>query len=105
MRIEKLQPDLVRNDAKSEVKGASEAEVVKQASAPAEAPRADSVQISDAGRALAEAQAADGQSLSVERINTLRELVIGGKYDNPEVIAEVARRMSASGDLLSSIGE
>lgn len=105
MRIDKLQSDLVRNEAKNEVKGVSEAEAVKQASAPAEAPRADSVQISDAGRALAEAQAADSESLSVERMNMLRELVVGGKYDNPEVIAEVARRMSASGDLHSAIGE
>lgn len=105
MRIDKLQADLVRNDTKSsEAKGVSEAEAVKQASAPVEAPRVDKVQISDAGRALAEAHAADGESLSVERLHVLRELVVGGKYDNPEVIAEVARRMSASGDLVA-IGE
>jgi len=105
MRIDKLNADVVRQEASNKVQGASEADAVKQASAPTEAPRADSVQISDAGRALAEGAQTDGESLSLERLSTLRELVVGGKYDNPEVIAEVARRMSASGDLRADVGE
>ena len=106
MRIDKVHPEIVRNDANAEVQGVSDADAVKQAAAPSEAPRADSVQISDAGRALAEgAHGPDGDSLSAEELNELRQLVVGGKYDNPEVIAEVARRMSASGDLRSELSE
>lgn len=106
MRIDKLQADLVRNEAKSEVDSASKADAVKQAAAPVEAQRVDRVEISDAGRALAEvAGAPDGDSLPMERLTALRELVVGGKYDTPEVIAEVARKMSGSGDLYSIMGE
>ena len=105
MRIDKLQSDLIRSDASRDVRDASEVEAVKQAAPPAESPRSDSVQISAAGRALAEGVQADGENLSPERIQELRELVVGGKYDRPEVIAEVARRMSASGDLQADPGE
>lgn len=103
MRIDKLQSDLIRSDASRDVRDASEVEAVKQAASPSEAPRGDSVQISAAGRALAEG--ADGDNLSPERLQELRELVVGGKYDRPEVIAEVARRMTASGDLQADLGE
>lgn len=102
MRIDKLQSDLIRSDASRDVREGSEVEAVKQAASPSEAPRSDSVQISAAGRALAEA---NGENLSPERLQELRELVVGGKYDRPEVIAEVARRMSASGDLQADLGE
>ncbi len=105
MRIDKAQTEIVRNDASRGVQGADAAEAVKQPAAPSEAPRADSVQISDAGRALAQGTHGSEETLSTEKLHEMRELVVGGKYDNPEVIAEVARRMSASGDLRGELGE
>ena len=108
MRIDKFQSDVVRPEANREAPSASEPEVVRPAQAPAEAPRADRVEISEEGRALAEnVAAAEGgaEGLAPERVSELREMVVGGKYDRPEVIAEVARRMSASGDLRSALSE
>lgn len=68
---------------------------------PAVAPdRSDKVQISDAGRALAAKDgAAEGSSLSAERIAQLRQRVLDGAYNSLDVVDEVAKRIMARGDL------
>ena len=76
MRIDKAQTEIVRNDASRGVQGADAAEAVKQPAAPSEAPRADSVQISDAGRALAQGTHGSEETLSTEKLHEMRELVV-----------------------------
>lgn len=62
--------------------------------------RSDSVQISDAGRALAARESgSEPAALSAERIAELRQRVLDGAYDSLEVVDEVARRILARGDL------
>lgn len=94
------------------------AELAKSVTAPAEsgkkqtagqagstAARSDSVQISDAGKALAAQQAeaagpaASKGSLSAERIAEIRQRILDGAYNSVEVVDQVARRMLDSGDI------
>lgn len=68
-------------------------------SAPA-APRSDSVQISDAGRALAGAEGGERVgSLSAERVAELRRKVLEGAYNSVQVVDQVAQRILKSGEL------
>lgn len=60
--------------------------------------RTDSVQISDAGRALA-ARAEEGQPLAAERAEEIRRRVLDGAYNSLAVVDEVARRILGRGDL------
>ena len=99
MRIDKLNADVVRSDVTRELRRDEEnpnAEVVEPGQ---EVARVDRVEISDAGRALAAEAEATQESIQPEKVREFRQMVVGGKYDRPEVIAEVARRMEASGDL------
>ena len=67
---------------------------------PSSAPRADQVQISDAGRALAEQRTESAQpALSSERAAQIRMRVLEGAYNSLDVVDEVARRILDSGDL------
>jgi hypothetical protein len=67
--------------------------------------RRDTVQISDAARALGGAERADAAPaagrapLTAERLAELRRRVVEGAYDAPSVADQVARRLRASGDL------
>ena len=68
------------------------------------APRTDSVQISDAGRAkvaqMVGGPAAAGRAeLTPERVGEIRRRVLERAYDSLGVVDEVARRLLASGDL------
>ncbi|MGZ8378622.1 MAG: flagellar biosynthesis anti-sigma factor FlgM [Gemmatirosa sp.] len=64
------------------------------------APRNDSVQISDAGRALAGTEAGErAGSLSAERVAELRRKVLEGAYNSVNVVDQVAQRVLKSGDL------
>ena len=64
------------------------------------APRSDSVQISDAGRALAGTEGADrASSLSSERLTELRRKVLEGAYHSVQSVDQVAQRILQSGDL------
>jgi anti-sigma28 factor (negative regulator of flagellin synthesis) len=64
------------------------------------APRNDSVQISDAGRALAGAEGSErAGSLSAERVAELRRKVLEGAYNSVNVVDQVAQRILKSGDL------
>ncbi len=73
-------------------------------SAPARA-RTDSVQISDAARALAGGTAEAGAAreasgtLGSERIAELRQKVLEGAYNSVQVVDQVAKRILGSGDL------
>jgi len=56
--------------------------------------RSDSVEISSVGRDLASG------SLDPERVAELRENIRQGRYDQPGVAEDVARRILASGDVI-----
>ena len=65
--------------------------------------RGDSVQISDAGRALA-AQRADAirptsGELTAERIGEIRQRILEGAYNSVDVVDQVARKMLERGDI------
>ena len=64
------------------------------------ATRSDSVQISDAGRALStgESSGASG-TLSSERVAELRRRVLEGAYNTTHVVGQVAQRILDRGDV------
>jgi anti-sigma28 factor (negative regulator of flagellin synthesis) len=62
-------------------------------------PRSDSVQISDAGRALSTGETAGAQSLSPARVAALRKRVLEGAYDATHVVDQVARQILDRGDV------
>lgn len=70
------------------------------ASRPSPALRSDSVQISDAARALASSEGprAAASGLTTERVQQLRERVLQGAYNSTAVADQVARRILSSGD-------
>ena len=79
--------------------GAGEAATPVTSATPA-APRSDSVQISDAARALAGTEGAErSQSLSDERVAELRRKVLEGAYNSVQSVDQVAQRILQSGDL------
>ena len=57
--------------------------------------RNDSVQISDAGRALS----TGSPSLSAERVAELRKRVLEGAYNTTHVVDQVAKRILERGDV------
>ncbi|MDQ8154814.1 MAG: flagellar biosynthesis anti-sigma factor FlgM [Gemmatimonadota bacterium] len=54
----------------------------------------DSVEISDAGRALA-----GSETLSTERVAELRQRILSGAYNATQVVDTVARRILQRGDI------
>jgi anti-sigma28 factor (negative regulator of flagellin synthesis) len=60
--------------------------------------RSDSVQISDAGRALATGGPSSSGSLSAERVAELRKRVLEGAYNSTHVVDQVAKRILERGD-------
>ncbi|MDF1506162.1 flagellar biosynthesis anti-sigma factor FlgM [Roseisolibacter sp. H3M3-2] len=66
----------------------------------ARAARSDSVQISDAGRALAGTEGGERTgSASAERLAELRQKVLEGAYNSVQVVDQVAQRILKSGDV------
>jgi anti-sigma28 factor (negative regulator of flagellin synthesis) len=63
------------------------------------APRSDSVQISDAGRALSTGATPAGGSLTTERVAELRKRVLEGAYNANHVVNQVATRILERGDV------
>ena len=65
--------------------------------------RSDKVQISDAGRALAESlkppAAENAVELSPERLAEIRQRLLEGAYESVHVVDEVARRILDRGDV------
>ena len=64
-----------------------------------QAPRSDQVQISDAGRAMAERAEAGASPISEERVSQIRSRILEGAYNQLDVVDEVARRILDSGDI------
>ena len=65
--------------------------------APSGARGSDSVQISDAGRALSGSSSAGG--LSADRVAELRKRVLEGAYNSTQVVDQVAKRILERGDV------
>ena len=103
MRIDKMNADVVRTDTARELAHDEDGQVAKVVEASQEVPRVDRVEISDAGRALAAEVKGSEPAMKPESVQEFKQMVVGGKYDTPEVIAEVARRMEASGDLRADL--
>ena len=62
--------------------------------------RSDSVEISDAGRALSTGEASGtGGTLSSERVAELRRRVLEGAYNTTHVVGQVAQRILDRGDV------
>ena len=62
--------------------------------------RSDSVQISDAGRALSTGDASGASAtLSSERVAELRKKVLEGAYNTTHVVSQVAQRILDRGDV------
>jgi anti-sigma28 factor (negative regulator of flagellin synthesis) len=61
--------------------------------------RSDSVQFSEAGRALATGGASASGSLSAERVTELRKRVLEGAYNSTHVVDQVAKRILERGDV------
>jgi anti-sigma28 factor (negative regulator of flagellin synthesis) len=60
--------------------------------------RSDSVQISDAGRALSTTGTSGSSSLSADRVAELRKRVLEGAYNSTHVVDQVAKRILERGD-------
>ena len=73
-------------------------EQAEPSTGPARAPRADSVQISDAARALAGGEETRGP-LTAERTQELRRKVLEGAYNSLNVVDHVAKRIIERGDV------
>lgn len=104
MRINNTGIEFQRSEQAKGVDGANSGSGKRSvAQPPAAVQRGDSVQISDAGRALASQQAegAGGPrgELTPERISAIREKILQGAYNSVEVVDEVARRMLERGDI------
>lgn len=61
--------------------------------------RSDSVQISDAGRALSTGGPSGSGALSAERVAELRKRVLEGAYNSTHVVDQVAKRILERGDV------
>ena len=60
--------------------------------------RNDSVQISDAGRALSTGGPSGSGAMSAERVAELRKKVLEGAYNSTQVVDQVAKRILERGD-------
>lgn len=103
MRIDGAGPDSTRPAGSRSVDKASHDKTKGQKSEASSRASADRIEISDAGRAaaakLSGSGTADGETLSVERVEQIRGRIDAGLYDSPEVQQEVARRILDTGDL------
>lgn len=101
MKIENKSAETIRAELIRDVRGVGAGARGAQTGQPVPGvERADRVQISDAGRALAaHTQGPTEGELSEERIAEIRTRILEGAYNSLEVVDEVARRMLRSGDL------
>jgi anti-sigma28 factor (negative regulator of flagellin synthesis) len=104
MKINAKSFDSIRPAAQKPVGGAQGPSVDAPKSQPtsgtagATAGKSDSVQISDAGRALATGGTSGTGSLSAERVAELRKRVLEGAYNSTHVVDQVAKRILQRGD-------
>jgi hypothetical protein len=99
MHVNKIAGDAIRTDAPSRVQGSPMPEGPVDPVAPVR--RADAVQISDAGLALAtDGTAAHATSpLDSARADQIRSNVLSGAYNSLGMADQVARAVIRSGDL------
>ena len=103
MKINGKSLDVLRPAATRPVGGAQGPSTDASAAQPTKtsgtsAGRSDSVQISDAGRALATGGPSGTGSLSAERVAELRKRVLEGAYNSANVVDQVAKRILERGD-------
>ena len=94
----------IRPEQAKPVPETTPASVGKQPAKPeVKSDRSDKVQISDAGRALAESlrppAAENAMELSPERVAEIRKRLLEGAYESVHVVDEVARRILGRGDV------
>ena len=101
MKINPKSPEVVRPESSRPVTGNQPAIVPGKAQPAAARPQKDSVEISNAGRTLAEGASEAGTSsstLSAERVAGIRRKLLEGAYDSVQVVDEVAKRILSRGD-------
>lgn len=99
MSIHKIGSDLVRPLPRSDV-GAGGGKGSAQGAGSRQRPeRADRVGFSEEGLALAAQARGEADEAAGQRLETIRQRIAGGFYDDPAVAEEVARRLLASWDL------
>jgi anti-sigma28 factor (negative regulator of flagellin synthesis) len=94
----------IRPEQAKPVRETTAESVAKQPAKPDVKPeRSDKVQISDAGRAMAESLqptgAENAAELSPERVAEIRRRLLEGAYESVHVVDEVARRILGRGDV------
>jgi anti-sigma28 factor (negative regulator of flagellin synthesis) len=101
MKINGTGSEALRPAAGKPVGGAkgTAADAPKSQPGGAGAPRSDSVQISDAGRALSTGGPSGSGALSAERVAELRKRVLEGAYNSTQVVDQVAKRILERGDV------
>lgn len=99
MSIHKIGSDLVRPLPQRE--GGLSPRKASAAGTPSQGrpERSDRVGFSEEGLALAARDHLGADELAAQRLETVRERIAGGFYENPAVAEEVARRILASGEL------
>lgn len=94
---EQARPVVQKPVAQEQDQAENRAKAPGTASSAAGSARRDTVQISDAARALADSDAARGP-LTPERTAELRKKVLEGAYNSMQVVDHVARRILERGD-------
>lgn len=98
MRIENQTPEVTRPEPVRTVP--SSPAHAGSGSAPAQAERADRIELSPEARAMAaRLDEAGAEELTPERIAQLRQRIRDGVYDSPDIADAVAQRILGSGDL------
>ncbi len=105
MSIHHIGSDLVRPFGRRGIESPEAAGEGSEHDARAPAERADRVELSSEGRALAArlAESQNDEGLTAGRAAEIRARIDAGVYDDASVAREVARRILASGDLLPSV--
>jgi anti-sigma28 factor (negative regulator of flagellin synthesis) len=99
MKITGNTPQHVRPDAAKPATGSTPAAPAAQPAPKPAAPRTDSVQISNAGRALAgTVEKTSGEGLTPERTAEIRQRILTGAYNSTAIVEQVARRILDQGD-------
>jgi len=102
MKINSKSPEVVRPEPSRPLTGSQPAIVPEKAQPGAARAQKDSVEISSAGRTLAESVSGtsdSSSSLSADRIADIRKKLLEGAYDSVQVVDEVAKRILGRGDV------
>lgn len=99
MHIDKLGGEQLRAGLGQRVQDSAEESAKKTVRSVNQSERADRVDISEQGRALAAEEAEKARAgLSAERISEIREKIRSGFYSTPEMAEKVAERMIELGE-------